>query len=186
MHKYLKDPSGRLHFFSAEDVERGRVWVPNPIIDPPIPLRDEAGEQRRDEVGEPLTEAAPLREPVEGPNRIWSLVPDGSVEITDEEAYAIEHPPETMQQAAVRLQSMVQGHMDAAARELGYDDIKTAVTYADEPAVATFQAQGQAFRSWRSRVWAACYSMLADAEAAGEIPSDADVLAALPSLEMPA
>ncbi|MDR7865174.1 MAG: hypothetical protein RIN56_00070 [Sporomusaceae bacterium] len=58
------------------------------------------------------------------------------------------------------LINVVQANMDAAAQALGYDDIKSAVTYADEPAVPKFQAEGQAFRAWRSRAWQYCYDQL--------------------------
>lgn len=76
----------------------------------------------------------------------------------------------------------VQAHMDAVAQSMGYDDIKTAVTYADEPAVPRFQAEGQALRAWRSLVWAACYSGLDDIRAGhASMPESADaVIAALP------
>lgn len=77
----------------------------------------------------------------------------------------------------------IQKHMDAAARALGYDDVKTAVTYADEPAVAKFQAEGQALRAWRSMVWEKCYEILADVEAGvREVPDDAELLRELPEL----
>lgn len=92
--------------------------------------------------------------------------------------------PEQVQAAKVTL---VQQHMDDAARALRYDDVKTACTYADEPAVPKFQAEGQAFRAWRSLVWAACYAILADVQAGvREIPSDAELIAELPVLELPA
>ena len=48
----------------------------------------------------------------------------------------------------------VQGHLDSTAKAHGYDNVMTAVSYADEPAVAKFQADGKAFRAWRSKVWA--------------------------------
>lgn len=80
----------------------------------------------------------------------------------------------------VRLQKV----MDDAARAIGYDDIKTAITYADEPAVPRFQAEGQAFRVWRSRVWAACYehpAMLGQEP----IPTPDEAEALMPALELP-
>lgn len=77
----------------------------------------------------------------------------------------------------------VQNHLDAAARALGYDDIKTAVTYADEPAVLKFQTEGKAFRAWRSLVWAACYAILDDVLAGERLPPTIDeLLAELPVL----
>ena len=51
-------------------------------------------------------------------------------------------------------------HLNAKAKEYGYDDIKTAVTYADEPSVAKFQTEGQAFRTWRSLVYAYLYEQM--------------------------
>ena len=57
----------------------------------------------------------------------------------------------------------------------------TAVTYADEPAVPRFQAQGRAFRAWRSLVWDFCYS-LEDRVAAGQVdePTMEQLLQMLP------
>ena len=55
------------------------------------------------------------------------------------------------------LSNAVQEHLDKEAQKLGYDNIKSAVTYAEEPVVAKFQLEGIAFREWRSLVWAKCY-----------------------------
>lgn len=81
------------------------------------------------------------------------------------------------------LTGAVQMHLDAAARVRGYDDIRSAVTYADEPAVAQFQADGKAMRAWRSLVWQKCYEIMADVEE-GEraIPAAAELVAELPGL----
>jgi hypothetical protein len=87
---------------------------------------------------------------------------------------------EKIEAVRVRLQRV----MDDAARALGYDDIKTAITYADEPAVPKFQAEGQAFRVWRSRVWAACYehpAMLGQEP----IPTPDEAEALMPALVLP-
>lgn len=77
----------------------------------------------------------------------------------------------------------VQKHLNLKAEEHGYDNINTAVSYADEPSVPKFQTEGQAFRAWRSLVWDKCYQILADFEA-GNIsePSPEEVIAQLPSL----
>ena len=82
--------------------------------------------------------------------------------------------------------AVVQRHMDEAARALRYDDIATAVTYAEEPTVPKFQAEGRAFREWRSAAWARCYEILADVTA-GErpVPTDAALLSELPQLVLP-
>ena len=94
---------------------------------------------------------------------------------------------QTNEQITQSLTAAVQSHMDEQARACGYDDIKSAVTYADEPAVPKFQAEGQVFREWRSMCWGHCYGVL-DAMNAGEreIPTSAELIAELPPLALPA
>lgn len=93
-------------------------------------------------------------------------------------------PPELIK---AELTTAVQDHMDDAARAAGYDDIKSAVTYADEPAVAKFQAEGQAFRAWRSLCWAACHGVMAQVEdGEREVPTADELIAELPMLDVPA
>lgn len=94
---------------------------------------------------------------------------------------------ETAAQTFTRLRTTVQSHLDAQAQALNYDDIRTAVTYADEPAVPRFQAEGIALRAWRSRVWDAAYAVL-NAFQAGErpAPSAAELIAVLPVYINPA
>lgn len=77
--------------------------------------------------------------------------------------------------------------MDDQARALRYDDIKTAVTYADEPSVPRFQAEGLALREWRSLCWAHCYAAMA-AVHLGEraIQTAEELIAELPPLVLPA
>lgn len=95
-------------------------------------------------------------------------------------------PPPTIEQIVAGITSAVQSHMDAAAKARGYDDIKSAVTYADEPAVPRFQAEGQAFRAWRSLCWAKCYELLDEFQAGTRPLMTADeVIAALPELTLP-
>lgn len=54
----------------------------------------------------------------------------------------------------------VQRALNAKAKNFGYDDIRTAVTYADEPSVPKFQQEGIAFRAWRSACWEYCHAQL--------------------------
>jgi len=51
----------------------------------------------------------------------------------------------TLDDKALELQRLVQEHMDAAAQARDYDDFKTVVGYAEEPAMPRFQAEGRAF-----------------------------------------
>lgn len=104
---------------------------------------------------------------------------DGAPTLADPE-------PPTEADLIASIASAVQAHMDQKAKLLGYDDIKTAVTYADEPAVPKFQAEGQALRAWRSTVWAKCYELLDEVNSGDRAAMSAEhVLALLPVLEMP-
>lgn len=83
---------------------------------------------------------------------------------------------------------IVQSRIDRAAQEMGYGDpnrpdmspILHAITYAEEPAVKKFQAEGQLLRAWRSRYWAACWPILADVrDGKRPIPSPESLIAEL-------
>jgi hypothetical protein len=76
-----------------------------------------------------------------------------------------------MQRVAV---DAVQLRLDTQAQAWGYDNIFTACTYADEPAVPQFQAEGQALRAWRSQTWSLCYANV-------DAPSLDALLALLPA-----
>ncbi|MGB6103631.1 MAG: hypothetical protein WBF88_07250 [Pusillimonas sp.] len=92
-------------------------------------------------------------------------------------------PPPGAEQIHAQKIELVQRYMDSAAQKLNYDSIANAITYAEEPAVPKFQAEGRGFRAWRSLVWAKCYEIL-DGVQTGmiSIPTDEELIAALPSL----
>ncbi len=97
-------------------------------------------------------------------------------------------PPPTPSPEEVRLEltRAVQGFMNETAAGLGYDSIYSAVTYAEEPAVPKYQAEGRALRAWRSLVWAKCYEVLAAVEAGTRaVPSAAELIAELPVFTAP-
>lgn len=98
----------------------------------------------------------------------------------------VEPPPLTWAQITAGHIKAVQAHLDQIAKQAGYDGIKEAISYADEPAVPRFQAEGLAFRAWRSLVWAYCYAAL-DAAQAGDrtLPTTAELIEELPKLELP-
>lgn len=84
------------------------------------------------------------------------------------------------------LTAAVQIHLDTRAKAMGYDDIKTAVTYADEPAVAKFEAEGRALRAWRSQVWNACIVKLSAVTAGtSAVPTANELIASLPVFTAP-
>ena len=89
----------------------------------------------------------------------------------------------TAEEIKQSLINAVQSHLDASARARGYDGILSAVTYADDATVSTFQTEGIAFRTWRSLVWAYCYAQL-DAVLAGTrtCPTAEELIAELPAL----
>lgn len=76
--------------------------------------------------------------------------------------------------------SAVQLTLDTAAAAKGYDNIFTAVSYVDDPN-PLFDADGRAFKAWRSAVWTACIAILADVDAATRpAPTISELLAELP------
>lgn len=107
--------------------------------------------------------------------------------VADENGYpvAVDPPPPTDEQIVARLTESVQAHLDATAKKYGYDDIKSAVTYADEPAVVKFQTEGRALRAWRSLVWNATYLFMADVKSGlRPVPTSEQLIAALPVFAM--
>lgn len=97
------------------------------------------------------------------------------------EAHIAAAPARAFKARCAVLESAVQSRLDAAAQALGYDDIRAAVTYAEEPAVARFQTEGRALCAWRSLTWAQCYEILADVVAGDRPePTQEELLAELP------
>ena len=133
------------------------------------------------------------------------LIPVDAVEITTEEHAALiegqalgkvivadksgrpilkDPPPPTAEQIMSRLEARVQQWLDEQARALGYDDIKSAVTYAEESAVPKFQQEGQAMRRLRSMAWARCYEILSEVQAGQRsIPTEAELIAEMEALK---
>lgn len=97
------------------------------------------------------------------------------------------NPPPSLDTIKARYEIAVQNFINAAAVSAGYDSIASAVTYADEPAVPKFQAEGQALRAWRSLCWAYCYQALDDVQS-GERPQPTveELIDELPALALPA
>lgn len=126
---------------------------------------------------------------------------DGQIAVFSGEAWSVVDlpaepapgaPPElepvelTFEERLKVLQSAVQLHLDVTAKSFGYDDIASAVSYAEEPAVPKFQLEGKALRAWRSLVWATCYELLNQVQN-GELdePALPELIAALPGFDAP-
>ncbi|MFJ3685547.1 hypothetical protein [Pseudomonas sp. NPDC090208] len=117
----------------------------------------------------------------------------GVIEEVTEAQYNSAREQEAQDMAAKALagiksvfEQAVQNKLDFAAQAAGYDSIATAVSYAEEPAVAKFQNDGKALRAWRSLVWQYVYQQL-DAVLSGQRdqPLIKELLDELPVLTMP-
>jgi hypothetical protein len=92
-------------------------------------------------------------------------------------------PDEVAELITSTFEQAIQAHLNAAAVNNGYDDIMTAISYAEEPAVPRFQNDGKAFRAWRSLVWAYAYEQLAEVKAGARAqPTIEEFLGELPAL----
>ena len=97
---------------------------------------------------------------------------------------AIPEPTKEEQQAFIQasLTQAVQHVLDSKAQELNYDNCLSVCSYIDT-GVARFDAEGKAFRAWRSLVWAKGYEILAQVKAGQRtIPTEEQLIAELPKL----
>lgn len=93
--------------------------------------------------------------------------------------------PKTPDQIKAALTNAVQRHLDGTAQAFGYDGILSAVSYADESTVPTFQEDGMKFRAWRSLVWATCYEIMQSVERLErDIPTMEQLISELPLLDV--
>lgn len=82
--------------------------------------------------------------------------------------------------------SAIARHLDATARLRQYDGILSAMTYRGD-ANPVFAAEAEALFAWRSAVWTYALAELAKVENDERgVPSVADLIAELPSMEWPA
>lgn len=97
-------------------------------------------------------------------------------------------PEPTPEEQAAALQKhytdLIQRLLDTEAQKLGYDNCNSVCTYVDT-GVTKFDAEGVAFRKWRSAVWAMGYELLAEVQAgARPVPTEEELVALLPKLEI--
>lgn len=83
------------------------------------------------------------------------------------------------------MTAAVQGYLDTAARERGYDGILSLCSYATSTD-PVFAAEGQSGVNYRDAVWRKCYEVLA-AVGTGERqpPTEAELLSELPAMVWP-
>jgi hypothetical protein len=99
---------------------------------------------------------------------------------------AVPEPTPEEQEAALQAQytALIQSMLDKEAQKLGYDNCNSVCTYVDT-GVAKFDAEGVAFRKWRSAVWAMGYELLAEVQAGTRpIPTEEELVELLPKLEI--
>lgn len=116
-----------------------------------------------------------------------SLLPAGSVPITDAEAKALTAPPPpTAQQIEAQFAAAIQHRLDTFAQTRNYDNMLSACTYATSM-VPKFKAEGQACINLRDDTWAAAYDILGNVKAGVRAmpKSLADLEAELPVLVWP-
>lgn len=111
--------------------------------------------------------------------REWGLMPDHrgatwwdgegrAVLVTDlgdpaDSGLSPDAPPPPAPDAAA-FARVVQGLLDARARERGYDSMLAAVSYLDDPN-PVFAAEAAALKAWRSAVWTIATGALVEVEA---------------------
>ena len=116
----------------------------------------------------------------------WCNENKATIEDKGEYYEVVSLPEPTAEELAERIQKhltdAVQHVLDAKAQELNYDNCLSVCSYI-ETGVAKFDAEGKAFRAWRSAVWAKGYEILAQVQAGQRgIPSEAELIAELPEL----
>ena len=132
-----------------------------------------------DEIHDPLPEDAVVITQ-ENYESLLAAQAQGKLIVPTESGYplAVDPPPLTVEQEQAVLLSRVQGLLDSRAREHGYDNVQAVISYATEPAVPAYQAEGIGFRAWRSETWAAVFVLLGTTP----LPTWAEVEAVIPEL----
>jgi hypothetical protein len=81
---------------------------------------------------------------------------------------------------------VIQRHLDANAQTRHYDSIHTAVGYRNDPN-PVFAAEAEALFAWRSAVWTVGLAIMAEVAIGGrQMPSEPEIIAALPPMAWPA
>lgn len=101
-------------------------------------------------------------------------------EIAEQDALLSAAPDESTLVAG--YMAAVQNHMDGHAVSFGYDNLVSVISYAEESAVPRYQAEGIAFRAWRSLCWQRCEEVLGEVKAgARPAPTHEELIALLPN-----
>lgn len=91
-------------------------------------------------------------------------------------------PTPSVEQVLASLLDAARFHMDQRAADAGFRDISDAVSYADEQAVPSLQAEARALRAWRSVVMERWRDASANVHAGGSAPDLEDFIQSLPEV----
>jgi len=83
-----------------------------------------------------------------------------------------------------RKTALVQYHLDTAAQQRGYDNIMSAVSYANS-SHPVYGPEGRAFLAWRDACWEVTFELLESVFAGTQqMPSDPEIIQQLPTLTL--
>ena len=89
---------------------------------------------------------------------------------------------ESSEQIIARLESSIDRYLDAQAKSLRYESIKTIVSYRDDPN-PKFKAEGIAGYKLRSAVYTSSIQLIEDVtNGLKEVPTELELIASLPKI----
>ena len=110
------------------------------------------------------------------------LLPQGSVQITDEEYAELTAPkPETSEQIIARLERAVDKYIDDQAKSYRYESIRTMVTYVNDPN-SQFAAEGVGALEFRSRCYTLALMIINEVNQGRPVPTESELIAEMPLL----
>lgn len=86
---------------------------------------------------------------------------------------------EAIASARAQLVAAVDAHVEDRARAMGYNSAAHLASYVSST-IPGWAAEAAAFVAWRDAVWIAAYQQQAEAEVSGQMPTAAQLIAALP------
>lgn len=126
-----------------------------------------------------------------------NLLPNGYISISPEQAFIILNPALNTTEQQKNIEIEIQKALDINAQACGYDDIKSACTYAStmpwvpdtDPHFAMcekFRRQGNYAQNRMSLTWAMCYAYLATVQAGvNPMPTPSEAVAMMPQFIWP-
>jgi hypothetical protein len=107
----------------------------------------------------------------------WHHAPDGT-QVWDTVPKSPEQIAAEKRALSAALEVHVRNYLNTTAQSFGYDDIMTAISYANDPTRPDWQAEGITLRNYRTACWDAAYAHIAETDE----PTEETVLDSLPAL----